>query len=131
MIPIPMIPESAYTFVWAGLILMAIVALLAGYRKWQSESAVVVLSSKEYKDDRAALLDTVKKAIADEAAQTRELVTTKVDYLGRSLDRVERNSASREDVAVLKGHIRSLETLNHVLHGIHRSSDSASVERVS
>lgn len=131
MLSTPNIPESAYVFVWAGLLLMAIVALLAGYRKWQSESSVLVLSSKEYAAERAALLETVKRTIADEAHQTRELLSVKIDAVGVSIDRVERNAASKADLATLKGRVGSLEAINQVFHGVQRPSDSGSMPKAT
>ena len=127
MLPVPQIPESAFIFVWAGLLIMAVVGLLAGYRRWQSESALVVLSSDEYKADRKALLDEVAKVVADEAHQTRELLSVKMDSLWTSLDRVEKNAASREDLARIRGRVDTLETVNKIYHGIPGPRDSSAM----
>jgi hypothetical protein len=117
----PTLPDSAYFLFFAGFVIVAAIGLLAGYRKWQSESALMILSSKEYKAREDALVDGIKKTIATEAAQTRELIAVKTDSLGRSIDSVREHTPTREEFADLSGKVATLQALNRVFHGV--SSD--------
>lgn len=128
MIPSPSIPDSAVLLIWAAAVMVGTALLVSAYRRWQSESANVVLSSQEYKAERKALLEEVRSTITEEARQTRALMDERLLSLGRSIDRVEQNTATRADFMDLRGKIRTLQELNQVLHGV-RPSDSGSVER--
>ena len=128
MIPAPALPDSVVLLVWAAAIMAGTALLVAGYRKWQSESAHVVLSSPEYRAERKALIEEVRATISDEAQQTRGILTERILSLGRSIDRVEQNTATKADFVDLRGKIRTLQELNQVLHGV-RSSKSGSMER--
>ena len=130
MLPFSTLPDSAYLLIWAAVAMIGTALLLAGYRKWQSESATVVLTSKEYKEDRKALVEEFRTIMVDEGHRTRELLTERIDSLGRSLDRVERNAATKADCADLRGKIRTLQELNQVLHGV-RASDSGAMRVAS
>lgn len=123
----PVLPDSAYFMVLAGFVIVAALGLLAGYRKWQSESTQMILASKEYKAREEALVDGIKTAIASEAAQTRELVAVKIDALGRSIDSVREHTPTREEFASLSGKVSTLQTLNRVFHGIQSDSNPGTV----
>lgn len=119
----PTIPDSGVPMIWAGFVIVAAITLLAGYRKWQSESTQMILSSKEYKAREDALVDGIKKAIASEAAQTRDLFAVKIDSLGRSIDSVREHTPTREEFAALSGKVSTLQALNRVFHGIQSDSN--------
>lgn len=118
MISAPTIPDSVIPMIWAGFVIVAAITLLAGYRKWQSESAYLVLSSQEYKARETALVEGLKQAISSESHNTRELLGAKLDSLGRSLDAVKACAATKEDLADIRGKVRTLQDLNTVFHGI-------------
>ena len=124
---VPTIPDSVVPMIWAGFVIVAAITLLAGYRKWQSESTQMILSSKEYKAREDALVDGIKKAIASEAAQTRDLFAVKIDSLGRSIDSVREHTPTREEFAALSGKVSTLQTLNRVFHGIQSDSTPGTV----
>ena len=114
----PTIPDSVVPMIWAGFVIVAAITLLAGYRKWQSESAYLVLSSQEYKARETALVEGLKQAISSESHNTRELLGAKLDSLGRSLDDVKARAATKEDLADIRGKVRALQDLNTVFHGV-------------
>ena len=131
MFPVPTIPESVLPFLWAGLMMAGSLGLTTAYRHWRSGAATTVLESPEYKADRKALLEELRKVVTDEAHQTRELVAVRMDSMEQAIESVRKGAPSREELASLRGRVRELESLNQVFHGVQRASDSGSMPKVA
>ena len=106
-------------------VLGAIVSVLVVYQKWQSVTAKTTLKSDEFQKWECGLRADMEK----EAQATRDLLRDVGDGIGRSLDRLEKNTATKADIATLTGKVRALELVNQIIHGVKASQSDSDIQR--